>query len=138
MKTKCVLVVDPGSQKTGMAVLDFSGNILVKKNCSNKELLSYVQELDQNYFPQYWIFGNKGAGRKVREELNKINIRSVEVFLADEHRSSEEGRKLFWTENSPRGWKKLLPLGLQTPDQPWDDWAAVVIGRRWLDNENQK
>ena len=134
-------MVGPGSQKTGVALLDFAGKILEKKVCPNEELGDYIQKLDSIYTPDKWVFGNKGAGRAVCEQLREINLREVKIIMADEHRSSEEGRKLFWSENSPKGWKKILPTGLQTPDQPWDDWAAVVIGRRWLkicESDNQK
>ena len=35
-------------------------------------------------------------------------------------------------ENPPKGWKKLIPLGMQVPPVPVDDYAAIVIGRKYL------
>ena len=43
-----------------------------------------------------------------------------------------QGRKLYFQENPPKGWKKLIPLGMQVPPVPVDDYAAIVIGRKYL------
>lgn len=132
MSKKIFLVIDPGREKSGMAVLDESGMILKKKVFLNQELLEAISIWDHEYVPFGWIIGNKGAGKPIREEVEKGNIRSVSIIEADEHRSSEEGRTLYWTEHPPHGWRKLIPQSFLVPPEPWDDWAAVVIGRRWL------
>lgn len=137
MNKKIFLVIDPGREKSGIAILDELGTILEKKVFSNHELVEQISIWDHKYVPFGWIIGNKGAGKGIREEVERGNIRSVSIIEADEHRSSEEGRMLYWTEHPPRGWKKIIPQSFLVPPEPWDDWAAVVIGRRWL-KENMK
>lgn len=137
MSKRIFLVIDPGREKSGIAVLDESGRILKKKVFSNHELIEQISAWDHEYVPFGWIIGNKGAGKLTREEVERHNVRTVSIIEADEHKSSEEGRKLYWTEHPPQGWKKIIPQSFLIPPEPWDDWAAVVIGRRWL-KENIK
>ena len=127
------LIIDPGSQKSGIALLDEKGTALEKKTCTNSEASEYAVFLDQKYKPEAWIFGDKGAGKSIRKEITGKNSREVAVITADEHKSSEEGRKLYWEEHPPIGVRKFIPVGFQVPSEPWDDYAAVVIGRRWLE-----
>jgi hypothetical protein len=127
------LIIDPGSQKSGIALLDEKGTVLEKKACTNSEALEYAIFLDRKYKPEAWIFGDKGAGKSVRKEIIGENSRKVTVITADEHKSSEEGRKLYWEEHPPTGFRRLIPIDFQIPKEPWDDYAAVVIGRRWLE-----
>lgn len=129
MNNKKILVVDPGSAKSGIALLDCSGEILEKRVCLNDQLVDYIEIIKKEHFLSVHLIGNKGAGKTIAKELrDKFPIDWVE---ADEHKSSEEGRILYWKDKQ-KGWKKILPSSLLIPSEPWDDWAAVVIGRRWL------
>jgi hypothetical protein len=50
----------------------------------------------------------------------------------NERDSTLEARDLYWKEVPPRGWRRLVPLSLQVPPEPIDDFAAVVLARRHL------
>ena len=41
-------------------------------------------------------------------------------------------RELYFREHPPRGWRRLVPTGLQLPPVPVDDYAAILIARRFL------
>jgi hypothetical protein len=56
----------------------------------------------------------------------------LEPVLVDEHRSSEQGRRRYFRDNPPRGWRRLLPVGLQTPPRAYDDYVAVILAERYL------
>ena len=57
------------------------------------------------------------------------------LYLVDEKYSTEEAKTLYWKLFPPRGWRSLIPLGLQTPPEPLDGYAAVVQVRRFLEQE---
>ena len=76
---RALLVVDPGSQKSGIAVLNFCGEILEKKVCVNEEVLEAIGFLDHQYVPVIWVIGDKGAGREISRMIEEQNIRSVEI-----------------------------------------------------------
>ena len=139
MKEQLILVIDPGSEKSGVAILNSLGEIIIQAVLHSHEFKDQLLYLDQKYRPTTWIIGDKNAGREIRELAEKINQRSVPVILQNEHRSSEEGRLLYWQAKPPSGLKRLIPTSFQVPHEPWDDWAAVVIGRRWLkENKSQE
>ena len=54
------------------------------------------------------------------------------IHLVDEYETSREARGLYFAEHPPRGWRRLVPLGLQLPERPIDDYAAILIARRFL------
>ncbi|MBP5092751.1 MAG: resolvase, partial [Abditibacteriota bacterium] len=55
---------------------------------------------------------------------------NIDIALTNEWFSTMEGRKLYFKENPPRGWRRLIPTSLQTPPRSIDDYAAVVILKR--------
>lgn len=76
------------------------------------------------------VLGDRTAAKDVRALLGEeAQTRAV---LVDEHRSTEQGRQRYFEGNPPRGWRRLLPIGLQTPPRPYDDYVAVVIAERYL------
>jgi hypothetical protein len=56
----------------------------------------------------------------------------VPVHIIDETDTTYRARALYFAEHPPRGWRRLLPLGLQVPPGPIDDYAAMLIARRYL------
>ena len=54
------------------------------------------------------------------------------VHLIDERETTLRARALYFADHPPRGWRRLIPLGMQLPPCPIDDYAAVLIGRRFL------
>jgi len=55
----------------------------------------------------------------------------------EEAHSTEEARNLYWQENPPQGWRKLMPLGMLVPDVPLDAYAAVILVRRFLEGKDE-
>ena len=132
MKGQLILVIDPGTDKSGIAILNGAGEVITQIVLLSQEFKDQLLYLDQRYQPALWVIGDKNAGRETREVAKKTNWRKIPVFLQNEHRSSEEGRLLYWRAKPPTGLRGLIPTSFQVPQEPWDDWAAVVIGRRWL------
>ncbi|MBP9484358.1 MAG: hypothetical protein KBF19_06195 [Negativicutes bacterium] len=132
MKNKFILAIDPGKEKTGIAILNQSGEVASRLALSNANLKDQLALLDQEFQPIAWVVGSKNAGREIRDLAERLNQRNVPFYLQNEHRSSEEGRLLYWQANPPTGFMRFIPSSFQVPSEPWDDWAAVVIGRRWI------
>lgn len=72
--------------------------------------------------------------RAVRKKYDLLKREFIDrdIVLINEYRTTDEARKLYFQENPPKGWKKLIPLGMQVPPVPVDDYAAIVIGRKYL------
>ena len=125
-----ILAIDPGREKTGIAILKNS-DVLEHKIINSEELVQIIKSLLEKYFIKTIVMGN-GTSSKKKYDLLKQEFIDRDIVLINEYRTTDEARKLYFQENPPKGWKKLIPLGMQVPPVPVDDYAAIVIGRKYL------
>lgn len=126
-----VLAVDPGRVRCGVAVVACSGQTLYQAVVPSEEVLAEVGRLVGRYTPKVVLVG-KGTGVKpILDSLEPL-LGDIPIVVVDEARTSEAARKLFVAENPARGWQKLLPAALRTPDRPYDDYAARILAERWI------
>lgn len=125
-----ILAIDPGREKTGIAILKNS-NVLEHKIINSEELVQIIKSLLEKYIIKTIVMGN-GTSSKKKYDLLKQEFIDRDIVLINEYRTTDEARKLYFQENPPKGWKKLIPLGMQVPPVPVDDYAAIVIGRKYL------
>lgn len=125
-----ILAIDPGREKTGIAILKNS-DVLEHEIINSEELVQTIKSLLEKYIIKTIIMGN-GTSSKKKYDLLKREFIDRDIVLINEYRTTDEARKLYFQENPPKGWKKLIPLGMQVPPVPVDDYAAIVIGRKYL------
>lgn len=125
-----ILAIDPGREKTGIAILNNS-DVLEHKIINSEELVQTIKSLLEKYIIKTIIMGN-GTSSKKKYDLLKREFMDRDIVLINEYRTTDEARKLYFQENPPKGWKKLIPLGMQVPPVPVDDYAAILIGRKYL------
>lgn len=125
-----ILAIDPGREKTGIAILKNS-DVLEHKIINSEELVKIIKSLLEKYIIKTIVMGN-GTSSKKKYDLLKREFIDKDIVLINEYRTTDEARKLYFQENPPKGWKKLIPLGMQVPPVPVDDYAAIVIGRKYL------
>ena len=125
-----ILSIDPGRKKTGIAILKNS-DVLEHKIINSDELVQIIKSLLEKYIIKTIVMGN-GTSSKKKYDLLKREFIDRDIVLINEYRTTDEARKLYFQENPPKSWKKLIPLGMQVPPVPVDDYAAIVIGRKYL------
>lgn len=125
-----ILAIDPGREKTGIAILKNS-DVLEHKIINSDELVQIIKSLLEKYIIKTIVMGN-GTSSKKKYDLLKQEFIDRDIVLINEYRTTDEARKLYFQENPPKGWKKLIPLGMQVPPVSVDDYAAIVIGRKYL------
>ena len=125
-----ILAIDPGREKTGIAILKNS-DVLEHKIINSEELVQIIKSLLEKYIIKTIVMGN-GTSSKKKYDLLKREFIDRDIVLINEYRTTDEARKLYFQENPPKGWKKLIPLGMQVPPVSVDDYAAIVIGRKYL------
>jgi RNase H-fold protein (predicted Holliday junction resolvase) len=124
-----VLGVDPGRAKAGFAVVGPDGDVVSRGIESIEGLQARLAQLLAGGNVDAIALGrgtNSGAVRRLLEGFG------VPIHLVDEFETSRAARCLYFVDHPPRGWKRLIPIGLQLPDGPVDDYAAIVIARRYL------
>ena len=136
------LGIDPGRDKTGVALVEETGRILAvqvmrTRNFSDT-LLQFLYDTLQ--VRNTWglrkilkavVLGN-GTGSEEHKQWVEKALPGYPVYIVDEKYSTEEARDLYWKLYPPRGLRRLIPLGLQTPPEPLDGYAAVVQVYRFM------
>ena len=129
---KRILSIDPGRDKVGVAVLSDAEGVLFQGIFAVKEFLPAIKELAGKFHPELIILGDRTGSKQMQNILNTGWPSHPPIHTVDEHLSSEEGRRVFLRKNPARGLRKFLPLCLRSPERPYDDYVAVVLGERFL------
>lgn len=139
------LGIDPGRDKTGVALVEETGRILAvqvmrTRNFSDTLLLFLYDTLQVR---NTWglrkklkavVLGNGTGSEEHRQWIEKA-LPGYPVCIVDEKYSTEDARTLYWKLYPPHGLRRLIPLGLQTPPEPLDGYAAVVQVHRFMEQE---
>ena len=134
--TKLYLGIDPGRSKTGLALVDGVGKIIKLHIADSKNIDNEIVEFIKKSCPVQIVLGNGTNSRNICEVVQKV-LPDVFITVVEEAHSTEEARTLYWQENPPKGLKKLIPLGLLVPPVPLDAYAAVILVRRFLEDNHE-
>lgn len=126
---RAVLGVDPGRRKAGYALLAASGAVIAAGIQPIERLQACLGDLIARHAVCAIALGRGTNARPVRAALESLGL---PIHLVDEYETSRRARTLYFDDNPPRGWRRLLPIGLQVPGRPVDDYAAILIARRFL------
>ena len=130
---KLYLGIDPGRSKTGLALVDGAGEIVKLHIAESQNIDNEILEFIKNSCPVQIVLGNGTNSRNIGESVKRV-LPDVLVAVVEEAHSTEEARALYWQENPPKGLKKLIPLGMLVPPVPLDAYAAVILVRRFLED----
>lgn len=128
MQKNKLLGIDPGRSKTGVALLNIDGCIISTETVLTEKLSEKLLEIDA---PVCIVIGN-GTNSSNIEKVVKAVFENIPIEVVEESYSTEEARPLYWECNPPQGWRKLMPLGMLTPPEPLDGYAAAILVKRYL------
>jgi len=126
---KTVVAIDPGQDKCGVAVVN-DESVLHMSVIPRRHAAAAVVTLCARFSPQVIIIGNGTGSGFLADELEARTEMPVE--LVDEAYSTRKARLRYFRENPPRGLRRLIPLGLLVPPQPYDDYVALILAEEWL------
>lgn len=126
-----ILGIDPGTRKAGYAVLASDASVLEIGIETVEALLDRARRLVKEHEITAVALGTGTNAGALGDQLATLG---VPVQLVDERETTLRARALYFADHPPRGWRRLLPLGMQLPPRPIDDYAAVLIGRRYLED----
>jgi RNase H-fold protein (predicted Holliday junction resolvase) len=129
-----IIGVDPGRSKAGYALLDPSGVVVVAGIEPLDRLPGRLSALSTEFRVSAIALGRGTNARSVRVSLAALGL---PIHLIDEYETSRRARSLYFADHPPRGWRRLIPLGLQVPGRPVDDYAAILIARRFLARDEE-
>jgi RNase H-fold protein (predicted Holliday junction resolvase) len=130
-----VLAVDPGREKCGVAVVDSRDGVLARGVVPTRLAPAMAGEWAAAHQPDMLVVG-KGTGYKgIRVALRELDM---PLTLVNEDHTTLRARRRYFQEHPPRGWRRLIPLGLQTPPIPVDDYAAVLLAEDYFAHARSK
>ncbi|CAN5723443.1 hypothetical protein BH23DEI1_BH23DEI1_01650 [soil metagenome] len=116
-----VIAIDPG-KRIGVAWVAGDGRLVRHEVVDAATLASYAFPSEARV-----VVGDGTGSAAISDGLRD---RGVVHELVDEYGTSEEARELYWRDHPPRGWWRLVPLGLRPPPRSLDDYAAYAIALR--------
>jgi len=132
-----ILGVDPGREKVGLALIGPDGAVLWHQIVTPDSLRAGLPTGAIPADLAKIAVGDSTASAPTVAALERLKtlglLPDVRIMVVNERGSTLEARPLYWEYHPPRGWRRLVPLSLQVPPEPIDDFAAAVVGRRgWL------
>jgi RNase H-fold protein (predicted Holliday junction resolvase) len=126
---EAVIGIDPGRSKAGYALLELAGTVVAAGVEPLEQLPERARALVRLRRVTAIALGKGTNARSVGASLGSLGL---PIHLVDEYETTRAARALFFADHPPKGWRRLLPIGLQLPDRPIDDYAAILIARRFL------
>lgn len=130
-----ILAIDPGSEKTGIALVNEDGSLGKKDIIPTKDLEILAAGWAKAGEARVIAMGNgthhKELTRRLKEGLAAMGL-ALSVELVDEKYTTEMGKERYWAEHPPKGLARLIPKGMRTVPVPVDDYTAWIIGQIYL------
>ena len=129
-----IIAVDPGREKCGIAIVEQQTGVLTKKVINTTELAPIVQQLSTDYHTTTLVLGDGTSSREAKQTLEQIKITGLplKIIFIDERHSTDEARCRYWRENPPQGFKRFIPVTMQVPPGPVDDYVAIILAERYF------
>ena len=132
-----IAAVDPGREKCGVAVVAFDGAIVRRLVVQTANLQEEIASILTCGKIQVLLCGDGTGSAAQAAMLQELAAQhKVQFFVVDEKHTTEQARKLYWQQQPPQGWRRLLPTTMQTPPVPVDDYVAVLLAWKYQKNEN--
>lgn len=130
-----ILAIDPGTIKSGIAIIENDGQLVMKTIIATENLEKEIIALLAKYLVHVIVSGNgtnhKAVKKRLTELLKAENI-SLSIELVNEKYTTEMGEKWYWKDHNPKGWKRIIPEGFRTVPVPIDDYVAWIIGNIYI------
>ena len=126
-----ILGIDPGTRKCGYAVVVAAGQAPLELGIVPTEALAETLRGLASRFALRAVALGGGTHGAVVDPL--VRALGIPVEIVDERETTLLARRRYFTAHPPRGWRRLVPLGMLLPPCPIDDYAAVLIAERLLE-----
>lgn len=127
---KKILAIDPGKNKSGIAVLERNSGIVFKGIFNFSSLKEELKKIIEAYRPEAVILGGGTYSKKNKQVIQEIS--NLNLIIIDEKYTTQLAKFKYFKDHPPRGFWKIIPLSLQVPKEPYDDYAAIIIAEKYF------
>jgi RNase H-fold protein (predicted Holliday junction resolvase) len=125
-----ILAVDPGRDKCGLVVSD-GARILARSVVATADLPNVLREWGEHYHIDHVALGDRTGQETVQGHVAE-QLPGVPIVLVKEVNTTLLARRWYFADHPPKGWRRFLPVSMQVPPEPYDDYAAQVILARFM------
>lgn len=109
----------------------------MQKVTSAESLIEDIQKAAKRYSPAVIVMGDRTGSHRFRRLFQESGVDDLvqAVVLVSEHLTSQEARCRYLArrrQETGNFWHRIIPLGMQVPDKPYDDYVAVILAERYL------
>lgn len=126
-----ILAIDPGNNKCGLALLNEDAEVLEQKIIPRQDIIAILTNYYSKDSISALVIGQSSFGKDLEKELSKAGL-NFNIVTISEKDSTLEARKLYWQNNPAKGLWAIIPATLRFPLVPIDDYAAIILGNRYL------
>jgi RNase H-fold protein (predicted Holliday junction resolvase) len=124
-----ILAIDPGREKCGLAIGE-GGQLIKRAVVSSSEVIETIRAWVAEYSPQRILIGNRTGAKGLQQRLG-TDVKGLPIVLVEEGGTTLEARRRYFQGHPPRGWRRLLPVSMQRPPEPYDDYVAALLLERY-------
>jgi RNase H-fold protein (predicted Holliday junction resolvase) len=124
-----ILAIDPGRDKCGLIASD-GATILDRTVVAIADLAKVLQEWGTRYHIDQVVLGDRTGGEVV-QRLVAAQFPGVPIALVREANTTLLARRRYFADHPPKGWRRFVPVSMQVPPKPYDDYAAEVLLTRF-------
>lgn len=130
-----LLAIDPGSAKCGLALVASPPPRVVERRVVAADHLVEQAGVLAGANPGIEIVIGRGTGSQVLVDSLRAALPGVVIYVVDEHETSRRARERYCRENPATGLRRLLPAGLRYPEEPYDDYVAIILAEDFLSQQ---
>lgn len=133
-----VIAIDPGSEKTGIAVVTAPNRLCEKSIVPTTDADAAVADYLTRYSVRVIVIGDgtRSTSHRMRiAALPAVREHGTGIVTVDECHTTEMAVQRYWRLQPPRGWRRWIPTKWQTPAEPVDDYAAWILAEKYFGNE---
>ncbi len=123
-----IVAIDPGTAKCGAAVLR-GPEVLDRRVVAVADLPGVLAKWAGRWRIGTVLVGGGTGANRIRMLVADV-LPAAPLAHVGERDTTLEARRLYFADHPRKGWRRLVPLSLQVPPEPYDDYAAVVLARR--------
>ena len=123
-----IIAIDPGRSKCGLACLRADGTVAGTAIIPPDGVVAWVRRMAGAHRVSV-VMGDGTGHRAIGDLLSKAGI---EWQAVDEKDTSRAARARYLADHPAQGLRRLIPRGLLTPGEPYDDYVALILAERSL------
>lgn len=131
-----IIAIDPGREKCGLAVVSRQQGVREKAVVASAALIVRIEDCCRCYQVQTIVLGDGTSSAdhaaRIQAFLQREREKNMILHMIDEYKTTELARIRYWQEHPPQGWRRLIPVTMQIPPVPVDDYVAVLLGEKYF------